>query len=382
MGGAVITNEVTDPYSVSLNGNSRYSMVLNIADATAQPLTWPGGLIPTAAAPTDRVISELHLRDFSANDSTVPAAHAGRYLACTDAASAGRLHVSALAAAGLTHVHLLPVFDIASVDEIACTVPTITASTGSGTAAETDVKATQNTDCFNWGYDPLHFGAPEGLYSSNPDDGLARVVEFRQMVQALHSIGLRVIMDVVYNHTSASGQDPKSVLYRLVPRYYHRLNANGAVENHSCCADTATDRPMMAKLMTDTLVMWPDQYKIDGFRFDVMGQIPKSAVLAARTAVDAITAADGRGHTYFYGEGWDQGAEVDAAIAPAIQAALAGTGIGTFNDRLRDGARAGSPSDSGAAMAANQGFANGPRYAPPSTTPVCPVPPATPALPR
>ncbi|HEX9473575.1 MAG TPA: alpha-1,6-glucosidase domain-containing protein, partial [Steroidobacteraceae bacterium] len=371
MGGAVITNEVTDPYSVSLSGNSRYSMVLNIADAIAQPLTWPGALIPTAAAPTDSVIYELHLRDFSANDSTVPAAHAGRYLAFTDAASAGRLHLSALAAAGLTHVHLLPVFDIASVDEIACTVPTITASTGSGTAAETDVKATQNTDCFNWGYDPLHFGAPEGLYSSNPDDGLARVVEFRQMGQALHSIGLRVIMDVVYNHTSASGQDPKSVLDRLVPGYYHRLNANGAVENHSCCADTATERTMMAKLMTDTLVMWADQYKIDGFRFDVMGQIPKSAVLAARTAVDAITAADGRGHTYFYGEGWDQGAEVDAAIAPAIQAALAGTGIGTFNDRLRDGARGGSPFDSGAAMVANQGFVNGLCYDPASTTGVC-----------
>jgi len=368
MGGAVITNEVTDPYSVSLNGNSRYSMVLNIADAIAKPLTWPGALIPTAAAPTDSVIYELHLRDFSANDSTVPAAHAGRYLAFTDAASAGMLHLSALAAAGLTHVHLLPVFDIASVDEIACTVPAITASTGSGTAAETDVKATQNTDCFNWGYDPLHFGAPEGRYSSNPDDGLARVVEFRQMVQTLHATGLRVIMDVVYNHTSASGQDPKSILDRVVPGYYYRLNASGAVENHSCCADTATERTMMAKLMTDTLVMWADQYKVDGFRFDVMGNIPLSAILAAHTAVNAIAAADGRGFTYFYGEGWAPDPEVSTVITPAIQTLLAGTGIGTFNDRLRDGARGGSPFDSGAAMVANQGFVNGLCYDPAGST--------------
>jgi pullulanase len=364
MGGALVTNEVTDPYSVSLNGNSRYSMVLNLADAVAKPLLWPGALIPTLAAPTGSVIYELHLRDFSANDGTVPAPHAGRYLAFTDAASAGMQHLSALAAAGLTHVHLLPLFDIASVDEKACVLPTITPSTGAGLEAETAVKSSQNSDCFNWGYDPLHYSAPEGSYSSNPDDGLARVVEFRQMVQALHATGLRVIMDVVYNHTSASGQDAMSVLDRVVPGYYHRLNSNGAVENHSCCADTAAERTMMAKLMTDTLLVWADHYKIDGFRFDVMGMIPKSVMVAAQTAVNAIAAADGRGFTYFYGEGWTPDPEVSAVIAPAIQAALAGTGIGTFNDRLRDGARGGSPFDSGAAMVANQGFVNGLCYDP------------------
>jgi pullulanase-type alpha-1,6-glucosidase len=368
MGGALVTNEVTDPYSVSLNANSRYSMVLNLADAIARPAGWPGALIPTAAAPTDSVIYELHLRDFSVSDSTViPAADQGRYLAFTHAGSAGMQHLALLAAAGLTHVHLLPAFDIASVDEANCTVPAITASTGSGTAAESDVKATQTSDCFNWGYDPLHYGAPEGSYSSNPDDGLARVKEFRQMVQALHATGLRVIMDVVYNHTSASGQDGKSILDRVVPGYYHRLNGSGAVENHSCCADTATERVMMAKLMTDTLLTWADQYKVDGFRFDVMGMIPKSAMIAARTAVEAIAAADGRGHTYFYGEGWDPDPEVSAVIAPATQTALAGTGIGTFNDRLRDGARGGSPFDSGAAMVAHQGFVNGLCYDPAGT---------------
>src|SRR5712671_153608 len=365
MGGALVTNEVTDPYSVSLNANSRYSMVLNLADPVTRPASWPGTLIPTSATPTDSVIYELHLRDFSVSDSTVlPATYRGKYLAFTDAASAGMLHLSALAAAGLTHVHLLPVFDIASVDESACTAPNITPSTGSGLAAQTDVKATQNIDCFNWGYDPLHYGAPEGSYSSNPDDGLARVVEFRQMVQALHAAGLRVIMDVVYNHTSASGQDPKSVLDRAVPGYYHRLNGSGAVETHSCCADTATERAMMARLMTDTLVRWADQYKVDGFRFDVMGMIPMSAVTGARTAVNAIAAADGRGFTYFYGEGWTPDPEVSAVIAPAIQAALAGTGIGTFNDRLRDGVRGGSPFDSGASMVSNQGFVNGLCYDP------------------
>ena len=357
--GAVVTNTVSDPYAVTLNGDSTRAMVVNLADAAATPAGWPGTLPATSATPTDGVIYELHVRDFSVNDATVPAAHQGRFLAFTDLASSGMKHLAALAGAGLTHVHLLPATDFASIDALTCTNPSIPATTGSGTAAEQAVIATQGTDCYNWGYDPFHYGAPQASYASDPTNGLTRVLEFRQMVAALHAIGLRLVLDVVYNHTSASGQGPHSVLDQIVPGYYQRLDGNGAVESFSCCADTATERTMMAKLMIDTLVRWADQYKVDAFRFDIMSMTPKAAMLEALTAVNAVAARDGRGHTYFYGEGWTPNAAVAAVITPASQATMAGTGIGTFNDRLRDGVRGGSPSDRGPALTASQGFING-----------------------
>jgi pullulanase len=358
-GGAIVTNAVTDPNSVLLSGNSLRSMVLDLRSAATKPAGWPGRLLPTAAVPTDGVLYELHLRDFSIDDATVPAAHRGKYLAFTDLQSGGMRHLAALAAAGLTHLHLLPVFDIASVDELHCTTPAIAPATGASAGPAQQVQATQAGDCYNWGYDPLHYGAPEGSYASDPDDGLARVLEFRRMVAALHAVGLRLVMDVVYNHDTAHGQVPTAVLDRIVPDYYHRLDARGATETHSCCSDTATEHAMMARLMRDTLVSWADAYKVDGFRFDLMGMTSKESMLAARAAVEAVAAADGRGHTLFYGEGWTPDAEAAAVMTPATQAGMAGTGIGSFNDRLRDAVRGGRPFDTGAAMVANQGFING-----------------------
>jgi pullulanase len=357
--GAVVTNTTSDPYAVTLNGDSTRAMVVNLADGAVTPAGWPGTLPPTSATPTDSVVYELHVRDFSVNDSSVPAAHQGRFLAFTDLASNGMQHLAALASAGLTHVHLLPATDFASIDALSCMSPSIPATTGSGTAAELAVIAAQRTDCYNWGYDPFHYGAPQASYASDPSNGLTRVLEFRQMVQALHATGLRLVLDVVYNHTSASGQDPHSVLDQIVPGYYHRLDGNGAVESFSCCADTATERTMMARLMIDTLVRWADQYKVDGFRFDIMSMIPKAAMSQALAAVNSVVARDGRGYTYFYGEGWTPNAAVSAVITPATQANMAGSGIGTFNDRLRDAVRGGGPSDSGSALSANQGFING-----------------------
>lgn len=357
--GAVVTNTVSDPYAVTLNGDSTRAMVVNLADAALTPAGWPGTLPPTAATPTDSVVYELHVRDFSVNDSTVPAAHQGRFLAFTDLGSNGMKHLAALAGAGLTHVHLLPATDFASIDALTCVNPSIPAATGNGTAAELAVIAAQGSDCYNWGYDPFHYGAPQASYASDPTNGLTRVLEFRQMVQALHATGLRLVLDVVYNHTSASGQDPHSVLDQIVPGYYQRLDGNGSVESFSCCADTATERTMMARLMIDTLVRWADQYKVDGFRFDIMSMIPKAAMLQALAAVNAVAAKDGRGHTYFYGEGWTPNSAVSAVITAATQANMAGTGIGTFNDRLRDAVRGGSPFDSGLALTAHQGFING-----------------------
>ncbi len=132
------------------------------------------------------------------------------------------------------------------------------------------ITAAEDLDGFNWGYDPFHYTTPEGSYATNPD-GPTRIVEFREMVQALNQMGLRVVMDVVYNHTNAAGQDDKSVLDRIVPGYYHRLNDTGQVETSTCCQNTASEHNMMEKLMVDSLLTWATEYKVDAFRFDLMG---------------------------------------------------------------------------------------------------------------
>lgn len=206
--------------------------------------------------------------------------------------------------------------------------------------------AVADTDGFNWGYDPWHYTVPEGSYAAQPD-GAARVKEFREMVQALGRIGLRVVMDVVYNHTSASGQNERSVLDRIVPGYYHRYNADGDIERSTCCENTASEHRMMEKLLVDSAVTWARHYKVDGFRFDLMGHHMKRNMLKLRAALDALTpqnaGVDGS-KVYIYGEGWNFGEVANGARGEnAIQRNMAGTGIGTFNDRLRDGARGGGP---------------------------------------
>ena len=174
-------------------------------------------------------------------------------------------HLKWLADAGLTDVHLLSVFDFASVPESACLTSKVSGSSDSP-VQQAQVMAAAATDCFNWGYDPWHFGAPEGSHASDADDGARRIVEFRRTVQALHGAGLRVGMDRVYNQTSASGQNPKSVLDRIVPGYYQRLDAAGAVEHSTCCENTATEHRMMARLMIDTTRVWAREHGIDSFR--------------------------------------------------------------------------------------------------------------------
>jgi len=146
----------------------------------------------------------------------------------------------------------------------------------------------RGTDPFNWGYDPYHYTVPEGSYSTNPQ-GTDRIVEFRQMVQALNGIGLNVVLDVVYNHTNAAYQSEKSVLDKIVPGYYHRLTDNGAVATSTCCQNTATENAMMRKLMIDSVLTWAVQYKVDGFRFDLMGHHMKEDLLAVRAALDSLT---------------------------------------------------------------------------------------------
>jgi pullulanase len=348
--GQVETNRVTDPYSVSLSRNSQRSQIVDLADPAYKPAGWDGLVKPRLDGPENIVLYELHVRDFSAGDPTVPADLKGTFKAFTLPSSAGSLHLRSLALAGLTHVHLLPAFDISSIDEDKSQwrQPAGDLSTFPADSREQQsrVLAVAGNDPFNWGYDPWHYTVPEGSYATDPD-GPARILEFRQMVQALGEGGLRTVMDVVYNHTSAAGQSPQSVLDRIVPGYYHRLDGDGNIETSTCCQNTASEFNMMENLLIDSVVTWARHYKVDGFRFDLMGHHMKRNLLKLRSTLDALTlAADGvEGQKiYLYGEGWNFGEVVNNARGVnATQGNMAGTGIGTFSDRIRDAARGGGP---------------------------------------
>jgi len=363
----------TDPYSLSLSINSKYSQVVNLDDEVTQPLNWKNHVIPTVKNVEDNIFYETHIRDFSSDDSELSnKAYSGKYKAFSEKGSHGIKHLKALKKAGLNNIHLLPTFDIATVNEepnkavslldtlgevkakVCDIAPTINVCVKdyndkqslksllesfdvSGTKAQKIVSELREFDDYNWGYDPYHYTVPEGSYALNPQ-GISRLVEFREMVQSIHELGFRVVMDVVYNHTHQAGLEPNAVLDKIVPNYYHRLDPiTAAIEQSTCCDNTATERVMMAKLMTDSLVVWARDYKIDGFRFDLMGHQPKNAMLAAREAVRKVDE-----DTYFYGEGWNFGEVAsNSQFIQASQLELGGSEIGTYTDRLRDAVRGG-----------------------------------------
>ncbi|WP_313632125.1 alpha-1,6-glucosidase domain-containing protein [Massilia timonae] len=360
-GAGLVRNLVTDPYSVSLNADSKRSYIANLDAPHLKPRGWDDTRPPaTVQAPTDMVIYELHVRDFSLIDETVPESKRGKYTAFSETNSNGMKHLRALAQAGLTDVHLLPVYDIGSIPEIGCAMPQPSGAPD-GESQQALIGKTAHTDCFNWGYDPQHFNAVEGSYASDPQDGARRIVEFREMVMNLHNAGLRVGTDVVYNHTFIAGQEEKSILDRVVPGYYHRLDARGAIETSTCCFNTATENTMMAKLMIDSSVLWTRHYKIDSYRFDLMGHQPRAAMERLQKEVNE---AAGR-HVQLIGEGWNFGEVADGArFVQASQLSLNGTGIGTFSDRARDAVRGGSPGDSGEIVVRQQGYINGLAYDP------------------
>ena len=349
----VETNLVTDPYSVALTLDSTRSVAVDLADGRLAPPQWATTPAPRLRNDSARSIYELHVRDFSAADPTVPPDLRGTYLAFTVEDSAGVRHLADLAEAGMNTVHLLPTFDIATIpeDRSAQRAPSIPAGAGpASTEQQAAIAAVADNDAYNWGYDPYHWGVPEGSYATEGhQDGGARVVEFRQMVGALHALGYQVVLDQVYNHMAACGQDPFSVLDKVVPGYYHRLDAVGTVTASACCANTATENAMCERLMIDSVVRWARWYRVDGFRFDLMGHHPRATMERLRAALDRLTPqADGVDGTglYLYGEGWNFGEVANNALfTQATQGQLDGTGIGTFNDRLRDAVHGGSPFD-------------------------------------
>ncbi|WP_250459168.1 pullulanase-type alpha-1,6-glucosidase [Microbulbifer litoralis] len=357
----VETNLVTDPYSLGLSINSSRSQVVNLDDRDLKPHGWDHLRKPPLERPEDISIYELHVRDFSIEDETVDRNARGTFVAFADRHSRGMRHLERLARSGLTHVHLLPAFDFATVNEDRTQqqqTPDLSAFAPDSSEQQAAVNAVRDRDGFNWGYDPLHFTVPEGSYSTNPN-GVSRIREFREMVRALSRSGLRVVMDVVYNHTSSFGQHDNSVLDKIVPGYYHRRNLEGGVEMSSCCANTASEHAMMEKLMLDSMETWATAYKVDGFRFDLMGHHSLDNILKTRARLQTLTPEENgvEGDSiYLYGEGWNFGEVADdARFVQARQSNMAGSGVGTFNDRLRDSVRGGNPFGG----YEEQGFGNG-----------------------
>ncbi|MFW8589453.1 alpha-1,6-glucosidase domain-containing protein [Glaciecola sp. 2405UD65-10] len=361
--------DVTDPYSVSLSTNGRFSQFVNLNDDDLKPDGWDSHIIPTVENFEDIVIYEGHIRNFSVRDESTSEANRGKYLAFTEQDSVPMTHLKNLQEAGLTHFHMLPANDIATINEdpnrtiewtstiaqfcaiapaaSVCTDGTSTSMTiaqvfesfstvTEGGAAQAFAEELRNYDLFNWGYDPKHFNTPEGSYSTDADS-TARILEMRAMNQSLHEIGLRVALDVVYNHTNASGLFANSVFDKVVPGYYHRYDIEtGDIIRETCCDDTEPRNRMMEKFMEDSLLMWSEHYKFDAFRFDIMSQASKTTMVALFESVKAIDE-----DVYFYGEGWGKDTAAYGDFEIASQFNMAGTEIGTYNDRIREAIRQG-----------------------------------------
>ncbi len=356
---SVVENFVTDPYSIDLALNGTKSRITDMNASQNRPAGWEADRAPALSRLNDLSIYELHVRDFSVGDATVPAEHRGSYLAFTDANSDGMRHLRTLANSGLRAIHLLPTFHFNSINEDRTTWKATPDLNGLGPDSQQQqaaVAAVQGSDAYNWGYDPDHYLAVEGGYATNPSH---RVREYRQMVMGLHRSGLRVIQDVVFNHTSGFGEATNSILDEVVPNYYNRLDLDGALQTGSCCADTATEHFMMGKLQQDAILWNAKQYKIDGFRFDIMSFTFVKNLQAIQQALAKLTlekdGVDGS-KIYIYGEGFNFGETANSALGVnASQLNLYGYGIGTFNDRIRDAVRGGGPFDDERV----QGFATG-----------------------
>lgn len=357
-------NHVTDPYSFALTVGSGASVIVDLDDPALRPAQWETVPATRPKRQVDHMITELHVRDLSRDAVELDPAERGTFRAFTRDIP-GTRHLRALADAGLTTVHLLPVYDIATVEEdrtawaeaqhIADSAHLATLPPNSPEQQRL-VRAANDRACtFNWGYDPLHVMAPEGSYAVAKDGGAhgaARCAEVREMVGALHEMGLAVVLDQVYNHTHACGQDATSVLCRVVPGYYSRLAPTGGVEESTCCPNVATERAMAQRWMVDSVVHWARQYRVDGFRFDLMGHHSRDNMLAVRAGLDALTldtdGVDGAG-ILLYGEGWNFGEVADdERFVQARQGNLGGTGVATFSDRLRDAVVGGTPTDAAA----------------------------------
>ncbi|UOQ73066.1 type I pullulanase [Hymenobacter cellulosilyticus] len=300
--------EVPDPYVHAVGLNGLRGALLD--PATVSPPAWPDDRRPELKQTTDIVIGEAHVRDLSMHPQS-GIEHKGKFLGLTETGTAGPQGVSTglqhLQDLGITHLHLLPTNDFASVDES---------------------KLEENH--YNWGYDPLHYSVPEGSYATNPADPAARIREFKQLVQTLHRHDLRLVLDVVYNHTANAA---RSSFDQLVPGYYYRQKPDGSYSDATACGnEVASERPMVRKLIVESVAYWAREYHVDGFRFDLMGVLDLRTMRAVRVALDEID------HSIFiYGEGWTAGASPLPETERAVKANVPKLDrIAAFGDELRD----------------------------------------------
>ncbi|MDR0784935.1 MAG: type I pullulanase [Treponema sp.] len=316
---------VPDPYAKAVSPNGQRMAIVDLSETN--PQRWVADKPPLAAF-QDAVIYEVHTRDFSI-DQDSGMTHKGKFLAFAetgtknkDGAPTGIDHLKAL---GVTHVHLLPAFDFASVNEA---------------ALDADGRSS-----FNWGYDPQNYNTPEGSYSTDPWNPVTRIVEFKQMVQALHDAGIRVVMDVVYNHTFQAHGGP----FGATRNYFYRTDRTGRLTNGSGCGnEVASERPMARKFIVDSVLYWAKEYRVDGFRFDLMGLIDidtmTNLVEELRSKVDPSVIV--------YGEPWTAGYSPLPLDRQTVISRQKGLGFAVFNDRFRTALKGGSDDDS-------RGFASG-----------------------
>lgn len=298
--------EAVDPYTKAAGVNGQRGMVINLEKTNPQGFELDGYRNPEHI--TDAIIYEGSVRDFTMDESS-GVFHNGKFLGLTEANTTNHFgeataldYISGL---GVTHVQILPAFDFETVDE-------------------KNQKAQ-----YNWGYDPDNYNVPEGSYAVSPYDGAVRIQEMKQMVLALHSRGIGVIMDVVFNHTYRRDD---SNLQKIVPGYYYRSDETGYTDGSGCGNEVASDRPMVQKLIVDSLIYWAKEYHIDGFRFDLMGVLDIDTMNVIAERLKEI-----RPDIYLYGEGWNGGPSSLAEEKRAFKAsAKKMSGIGMFNDDIRD----------------------------------------------
>ncbi len=325
---SVGTQEAVDPYAKAAGVNGKRGMVVDLS--LTDPEGWEDAALDDPIENySEAIIWEVHVRDFS--KKIEGSQYKGKYLAFTERGLVNEhgnpVGVDYLVDLGITHVHLLPVYDYASVDET-------------------------RDDQFNWGYDPQNYNVPEGSYSTDPYNGEVRIKEYKEMVKALHDAGIGVIMDMVYNHT----YDANSSFNKIVPYYYYRYTNTGANSSASGCGnDTASERYMFGKFMVDSTSYWVEEYKLDGLRFDLMGLHDLETMQEVESAVHTVNP-----NAIIYGEGWTMGVTIDGSkqanqsnISEIVPTGDAIGAIAVFNDAIRDGLK-GSVFD-----AAAKGYING-----------------------
>ena len=314
-------NEAVDPYVRATTINGARGVIVDLD--TTDPKGWNSSKPKFSGKPTDAVIYELHVRDLSMDPSSgIPAKNKGKFLALTDLNTSNngqKTGVAAIKDLGVTHVELLPIFDFATVNE--------------------------NLPTFNWGYDPQNYNVPEGSYSSDPKKPTARITELKSAIMSLHKAGLRVNMDVVYNHVSNANTFSQDL---IVPGYFFRRDDNGNLTNGSGCGnDVASERPMVRKFIVDSVKYWTTEYNLDGFRFDLMGLMDIQTINEITSALKKIDPS-----ILVIGEGWNMGTLPADKKANQLNISKL-PGVAHFNDQIRDGIK-GSVFD-----ASDTGFATG-----------------------